>query len=86
MIDMMVLWVYTCVKLINTLLKKDFIYLFLESGEGKEKEREASKYGCFSCSPNLACNPRMFPDWESNLRPFSSQAGVQSTEPHQLGL
>ena len=65
---------------------KDFIYLFIDRGEGKEKEREASKYGCFSCSPNLACNPRMFPDWESNLRPFSLQASAQSIEPHQPGL
>ena len=25
------------------------------------------------------------PDWESNQRSFGSQAGTQSTEPHQLG-
>ena len=30
-------------------------------------------------------NPGMCPDWESNLRPFGSQAGVQSTEPHEPG-
>ena len=29
--------------------------------------------------------PRMCPDWESNLQPFGSQAGTQSTEPHQPG-
>ena len=28
----------------------------------------------------------MCPDWESNWRPFGSQVGVQSTEPHQPGL
>ena len=33
-----------------------------------------------------ACNPGMCPDWESNQRPFGSQAGTQSTEPHQPGL
>ena len=27
----------------------------------------------------------MCPDWESNWRPFGSQAGTQSTEPHQPG-
>ena len=27
----------------------------------------------------------MCPDWESNLRPFGSQVGAQSTEPHQPG-
>ena len=25
-------------------------------------------------------------DWESNEQPFGSQAGTQSTEPHQPGL
>ena len=25
-------------------------------------------------------------DWESNQQPFGSQAGAQSTEPHQPGL
>ena len=35
---------------------------------------------------NLAHNPGMCPDWESNQRPFGSQAGAQSTEPHQPGL
>ena len=34
---------------------------------------------------NLASNPGMRPDWESNLQPFGSQAGTQSTEPHQPG-
>ena len=28
----------------------------------------------------------MCPDWGSNWQPFSSQAGTQSTEPHQPGL
>ena len=34
---------------------------------------------------DLARNPGMCPDWESNLRPFGSQAGAQSTEPHHPG-
>ena len=34
---------------------------------------------------DLAHNPGMCPDWESNQRPFGSQAGTQSTEPHQPG-
>ena len=34
---------------------------------------------------DLACNPVMYPDWESNQRPFSLQAGAQSTESHELG-
>ena len=64
-----------------------FIYLFLERGEGREKERERNiNASHVSPAGDLACNPDMFPDWESNWGPFGSQAGVQSTEPHQLGL
>ena len=33
----------------------------------------------------LARNLGTFPDWESNLRPFSSQTSIQPTEPHQPG-
>ena len=33
----------------------------------------------------LACNPGLCPDEESNRRPFDSQVGTQSTEPHQPG-
>ena len=35
---------------------------------------------------DLAHDPGMFPDWESNQGPFVSQASTQSTEPHQPGL
>ena len=34
---------------------------------------------------DLAHNPGMCPDWESNQWPFDLQAGTQSTEPHQPG-
>ena len=37
-------------------------------------------------SGNLAHNPGMCPDWESNQQPFGSQVGTQSTEPHHPGL
>ena len=35
---------------------------------------------------DLDCNPSRFPDWELDQCPFGSQAGTQSTEPHQPGL
>ena len=35
---------------------------------------------------DLVRNPGMCPDWEWNQRPFGSQAGAQSAEPHQPGL
>ena len=34
---------------------------------------------------DLAHNPDMCPDWESNQQPLASQVGTQSTEPHQPG-
>ena len=74
--------------LFSQLFKKDFIYLFLE--RGREGEREGEKHQCVVTSHmpptgDLACNPGMCPDWESNGQPFGSQAGTQSTEPHQPG-
>ena len=35
---------------------------------------------------DLAHNPGMCPEQESNQQPFGLQAGTQSTEPHQPGL
>ena len=42
---------------------------------------------CLSHPPTrgLACNPGTCPDWESNRRPFGSQARTQSAEPRQPG-
>ena len=85
---MYLLYTHTYFQYIH-LFFKGFIYLFLERGEGKEKERE--EHQCvvaFHAPPagDLACNPDMGPDWESNQRPLASQAGTQSTEPHQPGL
>ena len=66
---------------------KDFIYLFLDRGEGRETERERECVVAFQAPPtgDLACNPGMCPDWESNQPPIGSQVGAQSTEPHQPG-
>ena len=71
-----------------TVFKKDFLYLFLERGEGKKREGEKHQCVVASCMPptgDLTHNPGMCLDWESNQRPFGSQAGAQSTEPHQAG-
>ena len=35
---------------------------------------------------DLAHNPGMCPDWESNQQTFGLQTGAQSTEPHHPGL
>ena len=69
---------------------KHFIYLFLERGEGREKERERNINVCLplECDPtgDLARNPNLCPEWELNQRLLCSQAGPQITQPHQPGL
>ena len=57
---------------------------------GREGEREREKHKCVVASHmlptgDLAHNPGMYPDWESNQLPCGSQASAQSTEPHQPG-
>ena len=44
--------------------------------------------GCLlhTLTGDLADNPGMCPDWESNWQAFGSQASAQSTEPQQSGL
>ena len=65
---------------------KDFIYLFLERGKGREKEKHQCVVASHTPpSGDLACNPGMCPDWESNLQPLGLQVSTQSTEPHQPG-
>ena len=73
----------------NCIFKRFYLFIFRE--KGGEGEREGEKHRCVvaSCvlpAADLAHNPGMCPDWESNQQPFSLQAVIQSTEPHQLGL
>ena len=68
-------------------LKRFYLFIFRE-GKG---EKEGEKHQCVVASHepptgDLAHNPGMCPDWESNQQPFGSQAGTQSTERHQPGL
>ena len=54
-----------------------------------EREGEKHQHVVASLMPptqDLARNPGMCPDWESNQLPFGSQATAQSTEPFQPGL
>ena len=65
-----------------------FIYLFLE-GREEERERNINVWLPLTPSPtprDLAYNPGVCPDWESNRRPFGSQAGTQFTETHNPKL
>ena len=73
---------------------EDFIYLFVERQEGREKERERnidvgekirSVASCMPPTGDLARNPGLCPGWGLNQRPFSTQASAQSTELHPSG-
>ena len=63
------------------------MYLFLEREEERETGRETSIVvaSCVPPTGDLAYNPGLRLDWESNQRCFDSQASTQSTEPHQPG-
>ena len=56
------------------ILFKDFIYLFLDRGERREKGEKHQCVVATHAPPtgDLACSPGMCPDWELNQRPFGS--------------
>ena len=63
-------------------------YLFIFREREGERTGEKHQHVVASRVPptgDLARNPGMCPDWESNWRPFGSQASTQSTEPYQPG-
>ena len=65
-----------------------FFFKILFREEGREKVGEKHQCVVASFAPptgDLAHNPGMCPDWESNQQPFGSQTSTQSTEPHQPG-
>ena len=67
------------------------MYLFIFRERGRDGERAGEKHQCvvaFRVPPtgDLARNPGMYPDWESNWQPFALQAGTQCIELHQPGL
>ena len=64
------------------------MFIFRERVWEGEREGEKHRRVVTSHAPHtgdLALNPGICPDWESNLQPFGPQAGTQSTEPHQPG-
>ena len=73
---------------------KDLIYLFSERGEGRGKEGEkhrcerATSISCLLLTPNWGPGPQHKHVLRQGLKQwaFGSQAGAQSTEPHQPGL
>ena len=57
----------------------------LESFQCDHKKHQGVVASHMPPNGDLAHNPGVCPDWESNQRPFGSQAGTQSSEPHQSG-
>ena len=57
---------------------------------GRKRDRDRGKHQCVAAScasptGDLAHNPSMCPNWESNWWPHGLQASAQSTEPLQPG-
>ena len=82
-----------CLLLHIVFLKRFCLFIFRERGRegGRERNinvREIHRSVAYHVPPpgDLAHNPGTCPDWESNWRPFGSQASSPSTEPHQPGL
>ena len=65
-------------------LKILFIY-FLDRGEGRKGRKRGKETSMRVCG-YLLHTPGMCPDWVLNQQSFVSQAGTQSTKPHQPGL
>ena len=87
-----ILW--SCVEEIWTLFFLFKILFIYRGGAGGRKSKRnidvQEIHWCVAShmppTGDLAGNPCMCPDWESNWWPFGSQASTQSTEPHQPGL
>ena len=61
--------------------KKDFIFLFLGRGEGREKHQSVASHT--PPTEDLVHNSGICPDWEPNRPPLGLQDNAQPTEPHQ---
>ena len=59
------------------------LFIYLEGKGGGNTRGKTSMCDCLLWLPtgDLAYNPGMCSDWESNLQPLASQADTQSTEP-----
>ena len=84
---MFLIFCYTLRNASNLFLR---FYLFIFRERGREGEREGEKHQCVVASSapptgDMACNPGMCSDSDSNQQCFSLQARTQSTEPHQPG-
>ena len=77
---------YTYLSSLSPLKKKKILFIFRD-GEGGKKGEKHQCVVASHASPtgDMACNPGMCPDSESNQPLFGLQVSTQSTEPHQPG-
>ena len=54
------------------------VCLFLETGREGEREGEGVVASCVPPTGDLACNPGMCPDWESNWHPLVCTPALNS--------
>ena len=80
-----VCWQTSLLGKFSNFLKNLFLFIFRQRGREGEREGKKHRLVASRTSPteDLACNPGMCPDWESNCQPFSLQAGSHSTERQQ---
>ena len=63
------LFILMCLQMSYFYFSRMYLFIFREKGkEGRKRGRETSMCGCLSLplTGDLACNPDMCPDWESN--------------------
>ena len=63
-----------------------FVLFCLREGRENERERYQSVASRAPPSGDLACNPGVCPDWESNWQPSGLWDDAQHTEPHHSEL
>ena len=69
---------YRLISLFCFLFFLKILFIFRERGRRREREGNISVWLPLACPQmgNLACNPGMCPDWETNQQRFGSQAST----------
>ena len=69
---------YRLISLFCFLFFLKILFIFRERGRQREREGNISMWLPLACPQmgNLACNPGMCPDWETNQQRFGSQAST----------
>ena len=77
--------IFPCYYIVLIIFFKDFNYLFLKKGGGREGEKHWFVASHTPPTGGLAHNPGMCPDGESNWWTLGLWDNAQPTEPYQSG-